>query len=210
MTKQNNEDYEEKLQESREYWNNWAATFDDEPDHGLRNPIILETWTAFLKENIPLADANILDIGCGTGSLSVVLAKLGHTVTGVDLSPSMISLAKEKAETDNLQINFHVMDAAFPQFPDQKFDLIVCRHLLWALPEPKEVLQRWIKLLNSKGHLLLIEGYWKTGAGLHANELTKMLPKALVDISIQNLSDNPNFWGDHVSDERYAIMANLK
>lgn len=210
MPKSNAENYEEKLQESREYWNNVAASFDDEPDHGLRNPIILETWTAFLKENIPFVSGNILDIGCGTGSLSVVLAKLGHAVTGIDLSPSMISLAKEKAASGGLQINFDVMDAAFPQLPNQKFNLIICRHLLWALPEPKKVIQRWIKLLHSKGRLLLIEGYWKTGAGLHANQLTEMLPPSLTDVSIKNLSDNPSFWGSNVSDERYAIIADLK
>lgn len=206
----NAENYERKLQESREYWDNFAPSFDEEPDHGLRNPIILETWTAFLKENIPFANGNILDIGCGTGSLSVVLAKLGHAVTGIDLSPSMIALAKEKAAAGGLQINFHVMDAAFPQLPNQKFDLIICRHLLWALPEPKQVIQRWIRLLHPKGRLFLIEGYWKTGAGLHANQLTEILPPSLTDVSIKNLSDNPDFWGRNVSDERYAIIADLK
>lgn len=209
MTQPDTEIYEKKLQESREYWDDLASSFDEEPDHGLRNPIVLETWTAFLKENIPFVNGNILDIGCGTGSLSVVLAKLGHAVTGIDLSPSMISLAKQKAAVHDLQINFHVMDAAFPKLPNQKFDLIVCRHLLWALPEPKKVLHRWLKFLNSKGRLLLIEGYWKTGAGLHVNQLTEMLPKTLTNISIQNLSNNSNFWGSNVGDERYAIITDL-
>ncbi|MGB4872206.1 MAG: class I SAM-dependent methyltransferase, partial [Candidatus Promineifilaceae bacterium] len=42
-------------------------------------------------------EAAILDIGCGTGSLSAVLAGLGHQVTGIDLSPVMISIAQTKA-----------------------------------------------------------------------------------------------------------------
>jgi 2-polyprenyl-3-methyl-5-hydroxy-6-metoxy-1,4-benzoquinol methylase len=210
MTEPDTENYEQKLQESREYWNHAASSFDDEPDHGLRTPLVLEAWTAFLKEHIPFGNGNILDIGCGTGSLSVVLAKLGHAVTGIDLSPSMISLAKKKAASDQLQIDFQVMDAAFPQLTNQKFDLIVCRHLLWTLSEPEQVIQRWIKLLNSKGRLILIEGFWKTGAGLHANEITEMLPPYLINISIQNLSDNPDFWDGNVSDERYAIIADLK
>jgi 2-polyprenyl-3-methyl-5-hydroxy-6-metoxy-1,4-benzoquinol methylase len=61
--------------------------------------------------------------------LSLVLAELGHRITGIDLSPSMISLAQAKAATQGFQIEFHVMDAAFPQLSDQKFDVIICRHL---------------------------------------------------------------------------------
>ncbi len=204
MSTQNNKD---RLQASREYWNDLASSFDDEADHGLRDPIVLETWTELLKKWLPPMHATILDIGCGTGSLSVVLAGLGHTVTGIDLSPAMISLAQAKAATHGHQIKFEVMDAAFPQFAVQQFDVIVCRHLLWALPEPEQVLQRWVKFLKQNGRLFLVEGYWKTSAGLHANELTAMLPASLSDVTVQNLSDNPNFWGGAVTDERYAIIA---
>jgi len=96
-----------------------------------------------------------------------------------------------------------------PQFPHQQFDVIICRHLLWALPEPKQILQRWVKFLKQKGRLFLIEGYWKTGAGLHANQITAMLPSSFTNTTVQNLSDNSDFWGGEVGDERYAIIADL-
>jgi ubiquinone/menaquinone biosynthesis C-methylase UbiE len=137
----------------------------------------------------------------------MVLGGLGHKVTGIDLSPSMISQAQVKAATHGFQIEFHVMDAAFPQLSSQRFDVIMCRHLLWALPEPEHVLRRWIELLKPKGRLILIEGFWVTGAGLHAQEIIKMLPGSFINVSSQDLSDNPNFWGGSVSDERYAIIA---
>jgi 2-polyprenyl-3-methyl-5-hydroxy-6-metoxy-1,4-benzoquinol methylase len=200
---------EDRLQASREYWNDLASSFDDEPDHGLRNPLVCEAWTQLLKKWLPFTHTTVLDIGCGTGSLSVVLAELGYTVTGIDLSPAMISLAQAKATAHGHQIKFEVMDAAFPQFAGWQFDVIVCRHLLWALPEPEQVLQRWVKLLKQNGRLFLVEGFWKTGAGIHANELTAMLPSALSNVTIQNLSDNPNFWGGAVTDERYALIADL-
>jgi ubiquinone/menaquinone biosynthesis C-methylase UbiE len=139
--------------------------------------------------------------------LSVLLAGLGHKVTGIDLSPSMISCAQAKAATHGFQIEFQVMDAAFPQLPHRQFDVIICRHLLWALPDPEQVLQRWVEFLQRKGRLILIEGFWVTGSGLHAQEIIKMLPSSLVNVSIQNLSDNPNFWGGSVTDERYAVIA---
>src|SRR5688572_17111248 len=101
-----------RLHDSRQYWDHVASSFDDEPDHGLRDPLVRENWTQFLRVSIRYPHATILDIGCGTGSLSVVLAGLGHKVTGVDLSLFMISLARTKAATLGFQIEFLVMDAA--------------------------------------------------------------------------------------------------
>ncbi|MBK7453461.1 MAG: class I SAM-dependent methyltransferase [Anaerolineales bacterium] len=207
MNEYNTENNEKQLQESQQYWDDLASTFDNEPDHGLRDTLIRETWTEFLKTWLPQTNATILDIGCGTGSLSIVLAELGHKVIGVDLSPSMISHAQAKAAAHGFQIEFHVMDAAYPQLSYQQFDVIICRHLLWALPEPEQVLQRWVEFLKQKGRLVLVEGFWVTGAGLHAEEILKMLPSSFINVSNQNLSDNPNFWGGSVTDERYAIIA---
>ena len=200
---------EKRLQDSRQYWDGLAQSFDDEPDHGLRDSLVLETWTELLKTWVPATNATILDIGCGTGSLSVILARLGHTVTGIDLSPSMISLAHTKAAAYGLEIKFHIMNASYPQFAERQFDVIICRHLLWALLEPDQVLQRWIEFLRPMGRLILIEGYWETGAGLHAQEITELLPSSFINISVRNLSNDPDFWGGNVTDERYIIIADL-
>jgi 2-polyprenyl-3-methyl-5-hydroxy-6-metoxy-1,4-benzoquinol methylase len=198
---------EEGYQESHNYWDDAAPSFDDEPDHGLRDPVIRKTWTQFLQRSIPNTNATVLDVGCGTGSLSIVLAELGHHVTGIDLSPPMISLARTKSARLGLQLEFHVMDAASPQLPGGHFDVIVCRHLLWTLSDPKEALQSWVELLRANGRLILIEGHWGTGAGLHASEILAILPASLTGYSLQTLSENPNFWGRVVSDERYAVIA---
>lgn len=192
---------------AREYWDSQAAVFDNEPDHGLRDPKVRQAWTALLVDWIPLDLAEVLDIGCGTGSLSLRLAELGHTVTGIDLSPAMLAQAKAKAQTAGQQITFQVMNGADPQFSPQQFDVVLCRHLLWALPEPAQVLQRWVKLLKPGGRLLLIEGYWHTGGGLHAQEIIESLPPSLTNIQIKPLSDQPVLWGGSVTDERYAVIA---
>jgi ubiquinone/menaquinone biosynthesis C-methylase UbiE len=128
-------------------------------------------------------------------------------VVGVDLSPAMIELAKEKAQKEQQAIQFHVMDAAFPDFPSQKFDAILCRHLLWTLPEPAKVLQRWIKLLKPKGRLVLIEGFWHTGAGLKSKALLELLPDSMSQVKLQDLSEQQALWGKVVDDERYLITA---
>jgi 2-polyprenyl-3-methyl-5-hydroxy-6-metoxy-1,4-benzoquinol methylase len=209
MDNNNPSNYDQQLHESRRLWNAEAASFDNEPDHGLRDPHVLAAWTELLKASLPPNKTDLLDIGCGTGSLSLVFAGLGYNVTGIDFSPEMIAQAEAKALVAGHSITFHVMDAAFPQLPPQQFDVVVCRHLLWTLPEIDQVLQRWIQLLKPGGRLLLIEGYWHTNAGLHAQEIIDALPDSVTGISVQNLSDQADLWGRAVEDERYIIIADL-
>jgi 2-polyprenyl-3-methyl-5-hydroxy-6-metoxy-1,4-benzoquinol methylase len=210
MSEDNSPQNDEGLNRSRQFWNNAAASFDDEPDHGLRDPKVLAAWTALFRAALPATQAALLDIGCGTGSLSLVLAGLGYDVTGIDLSPAMLARAESKAKLSGFTIHFQAMDAAFPQLPPQHFDVIVCRHLLWTLPEFPQVLRRWVGLLKPGGRLLLVEGYWKTGAGLHAEEIVSTLPASLTHIVVQNLSDQADLWGGQVTDERYVISADQR
>lgn len=195
--------------DARQYWDRTAATFDNEPDHGLRDPQVRRAWRELLRPWLPPAPAAILDIGCGTGSLSLLLAELGHQVTGIDFAPAMVAQAQTKAQAAGYAIPFHVMDAAQPHLPAHAFALLLCRHLLWALPAIDQVLQRWTELLAPGGLLLLIEGYWHTGGGLHAPEVVAALPPTLVNVVVQPLSDQPVLWGGAVTDERYLITAAL-
>lgn len=66
----------------------------------------------------------ILDVGCGTGRHSIELAKRGYTITGIDLSESMVNKAKKKAKELNLNIAFQVEDARNLPFKDE-FDLVL-------------------------------------------------------------------------------------
>lgn len=200
---------DERLQSTRERWDAEAATFDNEPDHGLRDPAIRNAWLTLLQRWLPPKPAAILDNGCGTGTLSTLLSEQGYTVTGIDLSPAMIAQAQAKAAAAGQTISFSVMDAAYPQL-EGRFDLILCRHLLWALPEPNKVLERWVALLQPQGRLVLIEGFWHTGGGLHAPEVVAALPAALTNVTVQPLSDQPILWGGPVTDERYVVVADQK
>jgi SAM-dependent methyltransferase len=66
----------------------------------------------------------ILDVGCGTGRHSIELSKRGYKVTGIDLSDTQLARAREKAEKENLRIDFIKQDAR--NLPYQKeFDLAI-------------------------------------------------------------------------------------
>ena len=66
----------------------------------------------------------ILDVGCGTGRHAIELTKRGYCVTGIDLSVSQLERAREKAEADNLQIDFQCQDARNLPF-DSEFDVAI-------------------------------------------------------------------------------------
>jgi len=192
--------------QSPQYWDELAAAFDDEPDHGLRDPAVRAAWLARLATWLLPSRATILDAGCGTGSLSILLTALGHEVTGIDWSAAMLARAALKAGASGQQATFVAMDAAHPSFSSSCFDVVLCRHVLWALPQPAAVLQRWANLLAPGGRLVLIEGYWSAG-GLHAEEVVAALPPMLTNVTVDQLSGKPQLWGGPVNDERYAVIA---
>ena len=82
------------------------------------------------------------------------------------------------------------------------FEGIVCRHLLWAQPDPAETLRRWTRLLAPAGRLLLIVEFWHTGGGLRAAQDVRSFPPGLALIEVVDLSGRPLLWGGPVSDDR--------
>ncbi|MFH8466868.1 class I SAM-dependent methyltransferase [Streptomyces sp. NPDC017991] len=188
-------------------WDVEADTFDDEPDHGLRDPAVREAWAARLRGWLPRGPSDVLDLGCGTGSLSLLASEARHRVTGVDLSPRMVGLARAKLAGRDAA--FLVGDAAAPPVGEQRFDVVLVRHVLWTLPEPGRVLRHWRGLLRPGGRLVLIEGVWGTVSpvGIPADRLTALLAPLAEDVRVERLSDDSPLWGREVGDERYAVIA---
>jgi ubiquinone/menaquinone biosynthesis C-methylase UbiE len=186
-------------------WDVYADAFDDEADHGLRDPQVRAAWQALLAPLIPAQPVRIVDLGCGTGSLAVLLAEHGNRVSGIDISGNMIRLARAKARAAGVAVDFVRGDAADPPFAEASFDLVLARHVLWAFENPDAVLQRWVDLLAPDGPLILIEGQWSTGAGLSASECRSLVLQHRVEADLQHLSENTQLWGKPVNDDRYLI-----
>ena len=190
-------------------WNAAAAEFDEEPDHGLRDPRVRAAWARRLHAWLPERAGDVLDLGCGTGSLSLLAAEQGHRVTGVDLSPAMIDLARAKL-TGRDAVFLHG-DAAAPPVGEERFDVLLVRHLLWALPGPAGVLRHWRGLLRPGGRLVLVEGVWGavTPVGIPADRLTALLAPLTEHARVDRLSQDALLWGGPVEDERYAVVATV-
>ena len=185
-------------------WDAEAAVFDQQPDHGLHDPLVRDAWRALLLGLVPPAPARVADLGCGTGTLALLLAEAGHPVDGVDVSPEMVRRAEAKAGSFP-GTSFAVGDAADPALPRAAYDVVLCRHVLWALPEPAAALARWRALLAPGGRLVLVEGSWTTGAGLTGAQTTALVEGAGLDVEHRPLPD-PSLWGGPITDERYVVV----
>ncbi|WP_316739899.1 class I SAM-dependent methyltransferase [Streptomyces sp. MK7] len=190
-------------------WDAQAAVFDDEPDHGLRDPRVRAAWAERLHGWLPGTPGEILDLGCGTGSLSLLAAERGHRVTGVDLSANMLERARAKpAGRDAV---FLTGDAASPPVGGRRFDAVLVRHVLWALPDPASALRRWRELLRPSGRLVLVEGVWGTvtPVGIPTQRLLTLLAPLTEHTRVERLSQDARLWGRAVDDERYAVVATV-
>lgn len=192
-------------EDARRHWDEQAATFDEAADHGLRDPAVRRAWSDLLLPLLP-SGAVVADLGCGTGTLSVLLAGAGHDVHGVDLSPRMVEAARAKAAAAGVRARFTVGDAAIPPLEPGSVDVVLARHVLWAFEEPGAVLGSWTRLLRPGGRLLLVEGRWSTGAGLTAAHLGELVLRHRDEAEVTQLT-GPGYWGGPVDDERYLLVS---
>jgi ubiquinone/menaquinone biosynthesis C-methylase UbiE len=192
--------------ESSQYWDEQAATFDDEADHGLRDPAVRDAWRRLLRSVLPEPPADVADLGCGTGSLTILLAQEGYGVLGIDLSEKMVEAANLKASRVGVDVTFRRGDAARPEIPPSSLDAVVVRHVTWALAAPDDAVRRWAPLLRDGGRLVLIEGRWSTGAGITAHQLTSIVSQVIPNVEARPLTDRA-LWAAPLTDERYVLIA---
>jgi SAM-dependent methyltransferase len=67
----------------------------------------------------------VLDVGCGTGNVALVAARLGATVTGVDPATRLVEVARARAAEQSVEVDFRVGDAVALPWDDGAFDVVV-------------------------------------------------------------------------------------
>ncbi|MGH3537336.1 MAG: class I SAM-dependent methyltransferase [Pseudonocardiaceae bacterium] len=139
------------------FWDADAATYDQATGHHPQTAIEWAAWRAALIRLLPPPPARILDVGAGTGFLSLAAAQLGYTVTAVDLSPAMLQRLTSKATAAGLLIT--AVAASADELPAGTWEAVISRHLLWTLPDPLAALRCW-RTASPEGRLLLLESLW--------------------------------------------------
>jgi SAM-dependent methyltransferase len=107
-----------------------SASFDLVAPHydALMRGVPYGSWIQYLDELLKQYDLipeRVLDLACGTGSASAIMASRGWTVVGVDLAERMVAEAIRKAAKKGIPVSFHVQDAAELDLPGPPFDLCV-------------------------------------------------------------------------------------
>lgn len=163
-------------EEIRGYWDEDAATYDDSPSHYPRRPQEVAAWAATLRRLLPEPPNTVLDMGAGTGFLSLLLAAQGYEVTAADFSAGMLGRLKAKAADRGLPVRVAETDALHP--PAGNFAAVVERHLVWTLPDPDAALAAW-HAVAPEGRLVMIEGSWG-GRGVSAADHARARARTIV------------------------------
>ncbi|MGB3828774.1 MAG: class I SAM-dependent methyltransferase [Ornithinimicrobium sp.] len=102
------------------------------------------------------ARGRTLEVGIGTG------ANLAHyppdvELTGIDWSPAMLELARQRADTASQEVTLHQGDATALPFPNDAFDTVVCTFALCCIPDERAAISEALRVLRPGGRLLLAD-----------------------------------------------------
>ncbi len=145
------------LEEIENYWdmrsNGFSsAVMEEMSDKGDR--IALD-----LMEDVGIVPGcRVLDLGCGPGLFSILLAKKGAAVTGIDYSSSMVDAARANASAEGVSCDFMKMDAQCLEFEDDTFDAVVSRSVFWALERPKDCYREILRVLKPGCRAMVMDG----------------------------------------------------
>jgi SAM-dependent methyltransferase len=169
-------------------------------------------YHGFLLAHVPSRCTEALDIGCGTGAFTRLLAERADHVLGLDLSPQMIRLARERSR-QHPNIDFQVADVTAWTFPRAHFDCIAsvatCHHL-----PLEETLIEARDALKVGGTLLILDLYQQRGlTDLFVSALAVPVHLALRLIKTGRLrrsTEAREAWAQHGLHEAYLSLSRIR
>jgi ubiquinone/menaquinone biosynthesis C-methylase UbiE len=108
---------------------------------------------AFLSILPDVKDLEGLDIGCGEGTDTRLLAKRGAQMTAIDVSEKFIIYAKEAEDREPLGIRYQVASVWSIPFPDGRFDFASATMSLMDIPQPERAIKEIFRVLKPRGFL---------------------------------------------------------
>lgn len=123
----------------------------DQPDHREVDEMTVETLASVVAQ-----PGAVADLGCGPGPHALGLARRGYDVVGIDGSPRMIKVARERAARDGVDATFRVADLSKPLcFADASLGGVLAVLVVQHLPDPAGFVAQIRRCLRSDGHLLI-------------------------------------------------------
>jgi ubiquinone/menaquinone biosynthesis C-methylase UbiE len=113
------------------------------------------------------AHGRVLEVAIGTGR-SLPYYPADAIVTGVELSPAMLAIARQRAADLRRQVDFHDGDAEHLPFGDRSFDTVLCALALCSIPDPSAAIGEMVRVLVPGGRLLLLDHIGSTWPPVYA------------------------------------------
>jgi SAM-dependent methyltransferase len=131
----------------------------------------------------------ILDVGCGSGETTLLAAEIGHEVTGLDVSSSLLDLAKARAEKSGMSgVNFFLGDAS-RLFIDPPFDLIMSRFGVMFFDDPAKAFANLARMVKVGGRIVFV--CWRAPSQNQWVTLPMSALDGLVEASGAKQADGP-------------------
>ena len=154
----------------KEYWEGEAGIYSEGIKAELKSETA-ENWKDLILEYAPEKEhLEVLDVGCGPGFFEITLGREGHHVTGIDITENMIHEAKENVKAAGLSADLMTMDCHDLNFPDETFDMVICRNITWTLDDPQKAYREWLRVLKKGGRLLVSDAC--SDSGIYHNDFS--------------------------------------
>jgi ubiquinone/menaquinone biosynthesis C-methylase UbiE len=169
-------------------------------------------YHAFLLRQLPPRLDSALDLGCGTGAFARLLAQRTEQVLGLDLSPQMIRIARERS-TGHENVTFEIADATTWTFPRERFDCIASIATLHHLPLA-ETLTEMRQALRLGGTLLVLDLYRQQGLFDVLTDLVAVPTHVVLRLvhtgRLRNSQKGRAAWAQHRRHEHYLTLAQVR
>jgi 2-polyprenyl-6-hydroxyphenyl methylase/3-demethylubiquinone-9 3-methyltransferase len=127
----------------------WDPSGDFRPLHEI-NPLRLD----YIRQRADLRGSKALDIGCGGGILAEALAAQGATVTGIDMAPAPLAVARLHQAESGTSVDYQQATAEeFASRHAAQFDVVTCLEMLEHVPSPSGVVAACARLVRPGGQI---------------------------------------------------------